>query len=307
MKKNKSIINYIKKPYKILIYLAKKNKIYIRDDYFLKLQYKDIIGKKLNLENPKTFNEKLQWLKLNDRKDIYTTMVDKYEVKDYVANIIGKEYVIPTLGIYDKFEDINFENLPNQFVMKCTHDSGSTIVCKDKSKLNIKQIKNKLNKCLKKNFYYEGREWPYKNVKPRIIIEEYMEDSVEKELRDYKFYCFDGKVDYCMLCLERNLGKPKFLYFDREWKLKKEMSYDGQNKENDIDYRKPDKIEKMFQMASYLSKGMKFVRIDMYNVNGKIYFGEYTFYPSSGLDGRRTEYAQNYLDDNLKIDLNRGN
>ena len=203
MKKNKCIINYIKKPYKILIYLAKKNKIYIRDDYFLKLQYKDIIGKKLNLENPKTFNEKLQWLKLNDRKDIYTTMVDKYEVKDYVANIIGKEYVIPTLGIYDKFEDINFENLPNQFVMKCTHDSGSTIVCKDKSKLNIKQIKNKLNKFLKKNFYYEGREWPYKNVKPRIIIEQYMENDNGTPIADYKFYCFSGKSNYVMVCTER--------------------------------------------------------------------------------------------------------
>lgn len=142
----KKIITYIYKPYKILLYLVSRNMIYMEDTAFLKLQYKNIIGEKLNLNNPQTFNEKLQWLKLNDRKDIYTTMVDKYEVKKYVSDVIGEKYIIPTLGIYNSFDEIDFEKLPNKFVVKCTHDSGSTIICKDKKKFDIKKLKRKLIK-----------------------------------------------------------------------------------------------------------------------------------------------------------------
>ena len=162
--------------------------IYLRDALYIKLQYNYRTGQRPNFKMPKTFNEKLQWLKLYNRKNIYTIMVDKYEVKNYIANKIGEEYIIPTLGIYDKFDDIDFNKLPNQFVIKCTHDSGGLEIVKDRTKLNVKDAKKKINRHLKRNFYYNNREWPYKNVKPRIIIEKYMEDDIHKSMRDYKFF-----------------------------------------------------------------------------------------------------------------------
>ena len=178
--------------YNIIRFLSNKNSInWIPDSIVLKCIYRSELNKKLNLNNPKTFNEKLQWLKLYDRKDIYTTMVDKYEAKKYVAGIIGEEYIIPTIGIYNSFDEIDFDKLPKRFVMKCTHDSGGIIICKDKSNFNKVLAKKKIEKSLKKNYYYGGREWPYKNVKPRIIIEEYMEDKKHHELRDYKIFCFN--------------------------------------------------------------------------------------------------------------------
>ena len=173
----------------------------LSDEAYLKLVYRLIFGRKLNLKNPKTFNEKLQWLKLYNRKPEYTLMVDKYEVKGYIAEQIGEEYVIPTLGVWDNFDDIDFDSLPNQFVLKCTHDSGGLVICKDKSNLDITKAREKINKALTRRFYYFGREWPYKNVKPRIIAEKYMVDKTVDELRDYKFFCFGGvckclKVDF---------------------------------------------------------------------------------------------------------------
>lgn len=258
--------------------------------------------KKLNLENPETFNEKLQWLKLYDRKPEYSKMVDKYEVKEYVANIIGEEYIIPTIGVYDNFEDINFDLLPNQFVIKCTHDSGSTIVCKNKEDFNINIAKEKIDKSLKNNFYYSSREWPYKNVKPKIIVEKFMKNNDNTEIFDYKFYCFNGKVEYVMLCTERKTGNPKFYYFNKEWQLQRNMSYDGKKIEDSKQIiNKPKEIEKMFEIAKELSKGIKFTRIDLYNINNKIYFGEITFYPSGGFDNERTSEADDYLNNMLKL------
>ena len=175
--------------------------------------------KKLNLKDPKTFNEKLQWLKLYDRNPKYTQMVDKHEVKNYVASRIGSEYIIPTLGVWDKFEDIDFDSLPNQFVLKCTHDSGGLVICKNKSDLDIDATKRKINKCLKKNYYWHGREWPYKNLRPRIIAEQYMEDTSTKELRDYKFFCFDGEVKALFIASDRQVKgeETKFDFFDMEY------------------------------------------------------------------------------------------
>ena len=161
------------------------------------------MGKKLNLKNPQTFNEKLQWLKLYDRKPIYTTMVDKYEVKQFVANIIGEEYIIPTLGVWNSFDDIDFDSLPDRFVLKTTHDSGGVVICSDKRKLDLDTARKKLTKSLKNNFYYQGREWPYKNVKPRIIAEKYVIDDITGELRDYKFFCFDGDPKFMFIATER--------------------------------------------------------------------------------------------------------
>ena len=174
MKKFKKVL---KNPLWIIVFLNNRGFHILNDEKYIKLLYKLRCNKKLDLNQPKTFNEKLQWLKLHDRNPQYTKMVDKYEAKKYVASIIGEEYIIPTLGLYDKFDDINFNELPNQFVIKCTHDSGGNIIVKDKKNFSVDDAKKKIEKCLKNNFFYSGREWPYKNVKPRIIIEKYMEDK----------------------------------------------------------------------------------------------------------------------------------
>ena len=296
-----AIIKLLKNPQMILVELDRKGIIRLTDKNYLKILYKKMFNKKLNLANLQTFNEKLQWLKLYDRNPEYAKMVDKYETKKYVANVIGEEYIIPTLGIYDSFDEIDFEELPDKFVMKCTHDSGSTIVCKEKEKFDKKKAKNKINKCLRKNFYYEFREWTYKNVKPRIIIEKYMEDSELKELVDYKVYAFNGECDYLMACYDREKGNTKFFYYDRAWNLIKRFSNDGMKYGDSIKIPKPKELNKMFEFASILSKNIPFVRVDFYEANGKLYFGELTFYPNAGFETGRTKELDDYLDSKLKI------
>lgn len=276
------IISYIVEPKKIILYLMNKNYLsFIPDETFLKMKYKLMMGTKLDLENPKTFNEKLQWLKLHDRNPEYTKMVDKYEAKEYVANIIGKEYIIPTLGVWDKFDDIDFDALPNEFVLKPTHTSGNVFICKDKSKIDYKKLKKQVNKWLKRDYYRIHREWPYKNVKPRIIAEKYMENKDHTNIKDYKFYCFNGQADYVMICTGRETGHPKFYFYNKEWKFMRNMSNDGMKLEGKLE-EKPIGIEKMFEIAEKLSQGIKFVRMDLYNVNEKIYFRRIYVFPSSG-------------------------
>lgn len=266
------IISYIVEPKKIILYLMNKNYLsFIPDKTFLKMKYKLMMGTKLDLENPKTFNEKLQWLKLHDRNPEYTKMVDKYEAKEYVANIIGKEYIIPTLGVWDKFDDIDFDALPNEFVLKPTHTSGNVFICKDKSKIDYKKLKKQVNKWLKRDYYRIHREWPYKNVKPRIIAEKYMENKDHTNIKDYKFYCFNGQADYVMICTGRETGHPKFYFYNKEWNFMRNMSNDGIKLEGELE-EKPLGVEKMFEIVEKLSKGIKFVRMDLYNVNEKIYF-----------------------------------
>ena len=175
----------------------------IPDEIYLKWIYRARMDKNLDMENPITFNEKLQWLKLYDRNPLYTQLVDKYEVRKYISNIIGERYLIPLLGVYEKFSDIDFDKLPRQFVLKCTHDSGGLVVCKDKNALDMESAERKINRSLKRNYYYLQREWPYKNVKPRIICEKYMLDESNEELKDYKFLCFNGKVQCSFVCLNR--------------------------------------------------------------------------------------------------------
>lgn len=281
--------------------LTKKITKYIPDKLFLKLKYKLKMGKKLNLKKPQTFNEKLQWLKLYDRKDVYTTMVDKYEVKKYISDVIGEEYVIPTIGIYNKFDDIDFEKLPNKFVMKCTHDSGSTIVCKNKEEFDTENAKKKVNKALKYNYYYSGREWPYKNVKPRIIIEKYMEDDNVGDIIDYKIYSFNGKCNYVMVCTDRMIGETKFLFYDKNWILQKDMTKDGLKYGDSINIDKPQNLDKMFELASKLSENIPFVRVDFYEVNSKIYFGELTFFPSAGFDIKRLKKTDDIFSSLINI------
>ena len=272
----------IKEPQLIITRLMDLNFFwFIKDKSFLKIKYKLVMGTKLDLDNPKTFNEKLQWLKLYDRNSEYTKMVDKYEAKEYVANIIGKEHIIPTLGVWDKFDDIDFDALPNEFVLKPTHTSGNVFICKDKSKIDYKKLKKQVNKWLKRDYYKIHREWPYKNVKPRIIAEEYMENKDHTSIKDYKFYCFNGQADYVMICTGRETGHPKFYFYNKEWKFMRNMSNDGMKLEGKLE-EKPIGIEKMFEIAEKLSQGIKFVRMDLYNVNEKIYFRRIYVFPSSG-------------------------
>lgn len=275
---------------------------HMSDEKYLKKKFKLEMGKELDLDNPVTFNEKLQWLKIHDRKDAYTTLVDKYEVKDYVANVIGKEHIIPTLGVYNKFEDIDFDKLPNQFVIKCTHDSGGLVVCRDKSKLNKNAARKKINKSLKTNYYYSGREWPYKNVKPRILVEEYIDvsgdsktssgnkitaDELQREngLLDYKFMCFDGVVKFFFLdigVIGKGTGHAEEYYrnvYDRDFKLMPVLET-RQNYPKEI--VPPKNFKEMVAIAEKLSKGIPHIRVDLYNVDGKILFGEMTFYHGSG-------------------------
>lgn len=238
-------------------------------------------GKKLNLKNPKTFNEKIQWLKLHDRKDIYTKMVDKCEVKEYVASIIGEEYIIPTLAVYDKFDDISFNKLPKRFVIKCTHDSGGIIIVKDKNKLDIKNARKTINESLKRKYYYHGREWPYKNVKPRIIIEKYMEDKKDGELRDYKMFCFNGHFEFMFIATNRyGDGETYFDFFNRNFE---HLPFANGHPNAPTLPHRPRNFDKMIELAEKLSNGVPQVRIDFYDVNGKIYFGEITFSHWSGM------------------------
>lgn len=251
------------------------------DELYLKFFYRVVIGKRLNLDNPQTFNEKLQWLKLHDRKEIYTTMVDKYEAKKYVAERIGEEYIIPTLGVWDSFDDIDFDSLPNQFVLKCTHDSGGLVICRDKSRFDKKAARKKINRSLKSNFFWFGREWPYKNVKPRIIAEKYMEDTRSSDLKDYKFFCFGGMAKCYKVDFDR-FKEHHANYFDMDGNL---LPF-GEKICPPLFDRKlntPRNVEVMHQLAEKLSSQVSFLRVDFYDVDGNTYFGELTFYPASGL------------------------
>ena len=263
----------------VQFYLDKYFSIRLKDDAYLKLYYEKVFNKKLNLSNPKTFNEKLQWLKLYDRNPKYTIMVDKSLVKNYVKEIIGDTYIIPTIGIYDNFKQINFELLPNSFVMKCTHDSGGIILCKDKSIFDKKKAYKIIKKGLKHNYFYDGREWPYKNVKPRIIIEKYMMESNNSELNDYKLFCFNGVPKYVLVCSDR-MSNLKETFYDINWNL---APFKRPNHDIDKSIKKPKNFNKMIELATKLSKNIPFVRVDFYEVNNKIYFGELTFFPASGM------------------------
>lgn len=276
VKKSKYIINslrYIKNLY---------NKYFISDEKFLKKKYKKIFGKEINLQEPKTFNEKLQWLKLNDRNPKYTNLVDKYEVRKYIKDTIGEKYLIHLIGVWDKFDDIDFSKLPNQFVLKCTHDSGGIIICKDKSQLDLDKVRKKMNKCLRKNYYYHSREWPYKNIEPRIICEEYMVDESGMELKDYKIMCFNGKAKCLFICLNRDSKKGLNVdFYDMEWNP---MPFERHYPNSGTIIQKPKSFDKMVELAEKLSEDIPFVRVDFYDINGKLYFGEMTFYPGAGFE-----------------------
>lgn len=253
------------------------------DITFLKKIYRDIMKRDLNLSNPRSFNEKIQWLKLYDRNPLYTTMVDKYEVKKYIDWKLGAGYTIPTLKVWDSIDEIQLNDLPNQFVLKCTHDSGGVVICKDKTKFNLHKAKSKLKKCLKRNYYSIWREWPYKNVKPRIICEKYMENTDLKGegLRDYKFFCFNGKVKYLYISEGLiNHSTARISFVTPDWKPEKFGRKDYLSFDNLPE--KPDNLKEMINVAEKLAFSIPFVRIDLYSVDKKIYFSEFTFSPCGG-------------------------
>ena len=276
-----TIKDILKRPQLLFLTLGHRELFnWMADDRYLKIAFWARMGKWQNLESPQTFSEKLQWIKLHDRNPLYTKMVDKYEVKAIVADIIGEEYVIPTIGVWNSAEDIAFASLPTQFVLKCTHDSGGLVICKDKSKLEIGAAKKKLATCLKHSFYWGMREWPYKDVKPRVIAEQYMEDETG-ELRDYKFFCFNGEVKALFIASDRTKNiETKFDFFDEKFN---HLPFTNGHPNADVPPLKPIRFDEMKMLAAKLSKGIPHVRVDFYEIKGKVYFGEMTFFHWSGM------------------------
>ena len=253
----------------------------IPDRLYLCWRYRLFFKRKLNLKTPERFTEKIQWLKLYDRNPIYVQMADKSLVKEYVARKIGKEYIIPTLGIWDSFDDIDFNLLPNSFVLKCTHDSGGVYICTDKNRLNYTKIKNSINHSLKVNYFWYGREWVYKHIQPRIIAEKYMVDESGTELKDYKIFCFNGKPKLIQVDYNRFSDHKRNLYTPNWERVDAEIEY---RTNKDIEIPKPVCLDKLLELSSLLSKGIAHLRTDFYVVNDMIYFGELTFYHGSGFE-----------------------
>lgn len=278
MPKISALYNLAKKPRKVLRVLGDKGLLnWIPDKQYLKLVYWGETGKRLNIIDPKSFNEKLQWLKLNDRKPEYRIYVDKYAVRSYIAETIGEEYLIPLIGVYDKVEEIDWDSLPDKFVLKCTHGSGSNIICPDKNKLNIEEAKKKLKKWMNKNWYWFGREWPYKDIKPKIICEEFISDS--KDIPDdYKILCFNGKAKLIEVHIDR-YGDHRQDFYDLNWN---KTTISQNPPKSDIVYKKPNKFDEMIKLSEILAANMVHVRIDWFIVKDKLYFGEITFYDGSG-------------------------
>ena len=252
----------------------------IPDRIYLQIVYFRHFKKFIDFDNPKTFNEKIQWLKLNYRKEEYTNLVDKYRVKQYITKLIGEEYVIPTLEVWKNVDDIDFKSLPEKFVLKCNNDSGGIVICKNKKDFDEAKAKSFLKERLKNNGYWYGREWPYKNVKPCIIAEKYMEDSISKDLKDYKFFCFNGSMEFFDIDIDRFI-EHRSNYYDRNGNFlpfgKKYCPPDYTKK-----IEMPKNLGKMIELAETISHNTVLSRIDFYEIDGQVYFGEITFYPGSG-------------------------
>lgn len=278
---DKRIIKALTSPsFACLAILHKLSQLIKNDELYLKIVYWLSMGKRLNLKNPKTFNEKLQWLKLYNRKPEYTIMVDKVKAKEYVAKIIGEEHIIPTLGVWDDPDEIDFDKLPEQFVLKCNHNSGlGMCICRDKSKLDIAKVKRELRKGLRQDYYMTNREWPYKNVPRKIMAEKFMQDGNKPDLNDYKFFCMNGKPEVLFISSDR-AKEVCFDYFDMDFNHLP-MQQGGPNYKGKIE--RPKHLEKMKELAAKLSEGIPQVRVDFYDMAGEVYFGEMTFFDSSGM------------------------
>lgn len=254
------------------------------DEFFIKLKFRHVMGYPLNLDDPRTFCEKIQWLKLNDKRIEYTDMVDKVEAKHFAERIIGKEYIIETLGVWDKFDEIDFDKLPKRFVLKCTHDSSKGIMVQDKSLLDRLKAKKRMEYFQKRDYYLWNREYPYKNVPHRILAETYLQNGNDPELMDYKFFCFNGRAKYCQVISNRSIDET-IDFYDRSWQLQNFIGLNPKAHHAPIALKEPVNYRLMLSLADKLSVATNapFVRIDLYNVNGAVYFGEITFFPNSGM------------------------
>lgn len=278
--KAKNLFKYIRHPLEFFYKQARKGRLdWMPDKLYLQLMYRRFTGKPLHLKHPRTFNEKLQWMKLYDRNDAYTTMVDKVLVKDYVARKIGEKYIVPTIKVWDKVEDVDFDALPNQFVIKCSHDSGGLVICKDKEKLDRQGSIEKLSKCLKYNYFPLWREWPYKNVKPRIIVEELLSDGNDS-INDYKVMCFNGEPRLIQLHIGR-FSEHTQDFYDTEWNRLPIVQ--GTPMAKDV-AEKPPVLKEMLELSAAISAGIPQVRVDWYWTGKKLYFGEITFFDASGFE-----------------------
>jgi hypothetical protein len=278
----RKIYNYIYLYIGRTLYKKPNIRKYLPDKMYLQNYWKERMGYYMDFDHPQTFNEKLQWLKLYDRNPQYTVMADKVAVKDYVSNLIGMEHIIPTLGVYDNFDEIDFNTLPEQFVIKCSHDSGSVVVCKDKAALDVDKIRESFTKSLKSNWYEIGKEWAYKNVQPKIIIEQYMQDCRQDSLTDYKFYSFNGEPKFLYVSYNLSDHENAFInYLTIDWQSTPFHRQDY--KENPNLPVKPKHYDQMVKFCRLLSKNIPFVRVDFYEINSIVYFSELTFYPGCGM------------------------
>ena len=284
-----------------LLLLVKKSLRFLPDRIYIRLYHRFRVGRKINLKNPKTLNEKLQWMKFNYRFPLQSIVSDKLLVRDYVAEKIGKEFLIPLIGKWKTVDDIDFNKLPNRFVLKCNHDSGGLVVCNDKSILDVRKAKRKIDKSLKSNFFYVGREYQYKNIRPMIICEQYISDNGKIPL-DYKIYCFNGEPDVILVCKDRfskNSHRASYFFFDKDWRFLPLNKGDDEKSAPDVE--KPENLDMMINIAKKLSEDFIFSRIDLYNINGKIYFGEITLSPNSGFDPDIKESTDYMFGEKLKI------
>lgn len=274
---------YLKNPARVGLGILRRLAPLIDDETFLRWKYRLETGRKLNLDNPKRFTEKIQYLKLWYRKPEFTAFVDKVAAKRYVEMRLGKHLLIPTIAIWNRPEEIDLKRLPDRFVLKTTHGGGSTgvVVCRDKSVFDLDKAIRDLRRSMDSDIYINQREWPYKNVHRRIIVEEYMENEGDGELTDYKFYCFDGIPRYCQVIANRHSGET-IDFFDMDWNHQDFFGLNPKCANSSVGRQRPKRLEEMYRIASVLSEGLPFLRVDLYEINGKVYFGEMTFYPNSG-------------------------
>lgn len=297
----RKIVNHLVNPRSDIKLILKKYGGWVPDSIYLRIMFFLYMGKPLHLRHPKTFSEKLQWLKLYNRKPEYTMMVDKYAVKDYVAKVIGNQYIIPTLGVWDRPDDIEWDKLPNQFVLKTTHGGGNkgVVICKDKKTFNKADAIDRLCQSLRQDIYRNFREWPYKNVKRRIMAEQFMENSSFSTdgLSDFKFFCFDGTPMYCQVISNRNVNET-IDFFDMEWHHQDFVGLNTTVKNAPVCPLKPACFEEMKTIACKLADNKPFCRVDLYEIHDKTFFGEITFYPRSGF-GRFTPDNYNEIIGNM--------
>ena len=272
------------------------------DEKYLKRKFKAFLGYELNLKNPQTFSEKLQWLKLYDRNPLYTTLVDKYAVKKWAADTIGQQYIIPTLGVWNSFDEIDFDKLPNQFVLKTTHDSGGVAICRDKTHFDKQAACKKLTRSLKHNYYYSGREWPYKNVPHKIIAEAFIGNNTQKDITDYKFFCFNAQPAYCQVITDRTT-QEKVDFFDMQWQHQPFTGLQKPFPHAKIHPSRPACFDQMKQACALLAKNIPFARVDFYEVNQKMYFGEITFFPASGFGTFTPDTWNKAMGDRVKLPI----